>query len=177
MLTRISPILAWLPLCLALSSPPCCADLPPLVSEAIVDATPDQVWDVWTTKQGIQSWMVPQADIDLRVGGKMRTHYDPKGTLGDAQGIEHTILAFDPKRMFAFKTVKCPETFPFKKAMEPVWNVVYMEAVDAQHTRVTVRCLGYGDDEESRKMRAFFAKGNAYTLELLKKLFAKRAGL
>ena len=30
----------------------------PIVTEAIVNATADEVWSVFTTKNGIESWMV-----------------------------------------------------------------------------------------------------------------------
>jgi len=34
--------------------------------------------------------------------------------------------------------------------------------------------LGFGSDDESRKMRAFFEKGNAYNLDELKKYVEKK---
>ena len=44
-------------------------------------------------------------------------------------------------------------------------------------TKVTARVrtvgLGYGNDEESKKMRAFFDRGNAYTLQKLQEKFAQ----
>ena len=43
------------------------------------------------------------ADVDLKVGGKMLTHYDPKGRIGDPDTIENTILSFEPKRMLSIK--------------------------------------------------------------------------
>jgi hypothetical protein len=38
---------------------------------------------------------------------------------------------------------------------------------------VRVVGLGYGSDEESKKMRGFFAHGNAYTLKKMQQHFAK----
>ena len=35
--------------------------------------------------------------------------------------------------------------------------------------------LGYGSDEESKKMRGFFAQGNAYTLKKMQEHFNKKA--
>lgn len=166
----------YLACCLALCLPlPASTVEPPLVHEAVVDAPVVRVWEAFTVKQQIERWMVAQAEIDLRVGGRWLTHYDPKGKLGDAQGIEHVVLAYDPQRMLAFRTVKCPETFPFKRAMESVWSVVYFEPVEGGKTRVRLHGLGYGSDEESKRMRAFFEKGNAWTLHQLQKLFSTPA--
>ena len=143
----------------------------PLVSEAVVSAPADAVWNAWTTVDGIQAWMVAKTDIDLRVGGLWRTSYTPDADLAGDAAIHQRILAFDPGRMLAFQTVKTPKNFPFPEILQ-TWTVVYLEPVDAGRTRVTVRMLGYTDDEPSQKMRAFFEKGNQATLEALVKRFA-----
>ncbi len=43
--------------------------------------------------------------------------------------------------------------------------------VEMKSTALRVVGLGYGDDEESRKLRGFFDKGNAYTLKKLQEKF------
>ena len=143
----------------------------PIATEAIVNAPPDAVWTAWTTPNGMQSWMVARTDIDLRIGGLWRTTYTRDGDLGGDGAIHHRILAVDPGRMIAFQTVKTPKTFPFPSAILKTWTVVYFDQVEDGRTRVTVRMLGYEDDEESQKMRAFFVSGNRATLDALVKKF------
>ena len=60
-----------------------------LAHEGVVAAPVDKVWAAFTTREGQESWMVAHSDIELKVGGRMRTHYDPKGVLGDAKTIEN----------------------------------------------------------------------------------------
>jgi hypothetical protein len=55
-----------------------------------------------------------------------------------------------------------------------MWTVIYFEAVSPQTTRVRIVGLGFGDDEESLKMRAFFDRGNAFTLKKLQERFAPK---
>ena len=110
----------------------------------------------------------------LKVGGKMRTHYDKNGKIGDAKTIENEILSFDPKRMLSIKATGLPEGFPFPKAMESVWHVMYFEPIGPKRTRLTVIGLGYGNDDESKKLREFFRAGNDYTLKKLQKRFAMK---
>jgi uncharacterized protein YndB with AHSA1/START domain len=149
----------------------------PLVHEGIVAAPLDAVWTALTTKKGQESWMVAHSEIDLKIGGRMRTHYDRKGTIGDAKTIENMILSYDPKRMLSFKVSKSPEGFPFPSAVKNMWTVIYFEANSPKTTRVRIVCLGFGDDEESKKMRAFFDRGNAFTLKKLQERFAaKKSG-
>lgn len=145
-----------------------------LVHEGVVEAAVDDVWTAFTTKAGAESWMVAHAEIDLRVGGKMLTHYDPKGKIGDPNTIENTILSFDPKRMLSIKATKPPQNFPLAEAIKSMWTVVYFEEVGPKRTRVTVVGLGYGNDEESKKLRKHFEWGNAYTLKKLQERFAKQ---
>ena len=103
---------------IALSAPARAQDSPPVISEAIIDAPIQRVWAAFTTADGLKSWMVPHAQIDLRVGGKMLTNYNPAGAIGDPETIENTILSFEPLRMLSIKATKAPESFPFKKSIE-----------------------------------------------------------
>jgi uncharacterized protein YndB with AHSA1/START domain len=144
------------------------------VTEGIVDAPLDAVWDALATKKGQQAWNVAHAEIDLKIGGKMLTHYDAKGKIGDPNTIENIILAFEPKRMLTIKVGKPPEKFPFKEAIKDVWHVMYFDDAGAGRTRLRLVGLGYGSDEESKKLRAFFEKGNAYTLKKLQEHFARK---
>ena len=145
-----------------------------LVHEAIVDAPVDDVWAAFTTKAGQESWNVAHAEIDLQVGGKMLTHYDAKGAIGDPNTIENTILSFDAPRMISIRATKPPEKFPFKEALKKMWTVVYFERAGERQTKVTVVSQGFGDDEDSKTMRGHFDAGNAFTLKQLQKRFAPK---
>ena len=140
---------------------------PEVSSEAVIDAPQAEVWTAFTTRAGVESWMVAKASIDLRLGGLMRTQYRKEGELGDDGTIENTFLSFDAPRMYSMRISKPPVKFPFANAWKKVWTVVYFDPVETGRTRVTIRMLGYGDDKESQDMREFFAFGNQYTLDML----------
>jgi uncharacterized protein YndB with AHSA1/START domain len=176
-LNKENPMIRWLALAGVLSlAAPAQEDESRLVHEDVVDAAPAAVWAAFTTKEGIESWMVPHAEIELKIGGVMKTNYEPKGKIGDPKTIENTILSFDPPRMISFKATKFPEGFPFPNAARSVWSVIYVDEADGGKTRVRVVGLGYGTDEESKKMRAFFKQGNAWTLSRLRKKFGAKDG-
>jgi uncharacterized protein YndB with AHSA1/START domain len=145
-----------------------------LVTEGIIKAPVDAVWAAFTTKEGQESWNVAHAEIELKVGGKMRTHYDQSGRIGDPNTIENTILCFEPKRMLAIQVANAPEKFPYKNAIKNTWTVLYFEDVGQSRTRLTLVGLGYGNDDESRKLRNFFDKGNSYTVKKLQEKFADK---
>jgi uncharacterized protein YndB with AHSA1/START domain len=145
------------------------ADSGPLEAEAVIDAPPARVWRAFTVPAEMEKWMVSHAEMDLRVGGLMRTHYSKDGVLGDPNTIENRILSLDPQRMLSIKVEKHPVNFPFKTAVKDMWTVVYFDPAGEGKTKVTVRGLGFNESEESQKMRAFFKAGNTYTLDELKK--------
>jgi uncharacterized protein YndB with AHSA1/START domain len=146
------------------------------VTEGVVEAPVGVVWAALATKEGLESWNVAHAEVDLKLGGKMRTRYDPKGKLGDQRTIVNTILSFEPRRMLSIKATGLPEGFPYPRAIQSVWTTIYFEEAGAGRTRIRLVGQGYGSDEESKKLRAFFARGNAYTLQKLQKHFASRKG-
>ncbi len=116
------------------------------------------------------------AEIELKIGGKMRTHYDPKGQIGDPNTIENRILSFEPKRMLSIQVTNAPAKFPYKDAIKTMWTVIHFADAGPGRTRLRIVGLGFGDDEESRKLREFFDKGNAYTLKKLQEKFASKGG-
>ena len=144
-----------------------------VVHEAIVNAPVDDVWKAWTTREGMESWMVGKTDFELTVGAIWHTSYDKQSTLDDDRTIHQQVLAYDPGRMLAIRTVKPPKGFPFPNEIGKAWTVVYLEPIGSAQTKVTARMLGFSANEESQKMRAFFERGNRATLDSLVKRFAK----
>ena len=160
-------ILNWLVATLLLALP---ASLEPVVTEGVVNAPVERVWKAFTEKSVIEQWMVAKTDIQLKVGGTWRTSYSKDSSLDDDMAIHHTILAFDPGRMLAFRTVKYPKNFPYPE-ITSTWTVVYFEAVDGNRTRVTTRMMGFEDNDQGRAMRAFFERGNKTEFDSLVKYF------
>ncbi len=144
-----------------------------IVSEAVIRAPVASVWNAWTTSSGLQSWLAPHADIDLRIDGLMRSNYDPKGALDDSGTIENRILAYEPEKMMSIRVSKAPEQFPFKSKIGEMWTVLYFEPTSDGYTALRVVGMGFGADEESQKMKEFFKQGNAFTLIQLQKRFEK----
>src|SRR5574339_114469 len=110
------------------------ASFDPVVTDGVVNAPIDAVWRACTEKAVIEQWMVSKTDLDLKVGGLWRTNYSKDADLNGETAIHQTILAFDPGRMLAFRTIKFPANFPFP-AITRTWTVVYFEAAGPGKTR------------------------------------------
>lgn len=149
-------------------------DTSPLVIEGIVNTTPAELWKVFSTAEGFKAFGVAQCELDLRVGGQIRSHYNPKGVLGDEGTIHNTILAYEPERMMAFRISKPPKDFPFPEAAwSTTWSVATLTDLGDGRTHLRLTGLGYTAEAESQKMRAFFKTGNAYSMKRLQSVFDK----
>jgi uncharacterized protein YndB with AHSA1/START domain len=75
--------------------------------ERVFRASPQAVFDAWTTAETLRAWwpagrgwQTPVAEVDVRVGGRLRlVMRDPDG---NEFGGEGTYLALDPPRRLAF---------------------------------------------------------------------------
>ncbi|MCA9061214.1 MAG: SRPBCC domain-containing protein [Planctomycetaceae bacterium] len=146
-----------------------------LVDEFEIEAGIDDVWNAFTTTEGLRSWVAPLVDVDFRVGGKWRANYNKDGQLGDDTTIENTILSYDPLHMISLKATRFPSGFEFADAAKDTWSVFYFTRVTEKTTKITIVGLGYNDTEQSRKMRAFFKPANQYSMDRLRAALEKPA--
>jgi len=151
------------------------ADDVSFVNEGVVDAPVEEVWKIFATSEGYRVLGPALAEVDLRVGGTIRSRYRGDGTLGDAETIENTILAYEPPTMMALRIAKTPQSFPFKNAWKTTWTVLTFTPIDGGKTSVRAASLGFGTDEESVAMRRFFEAGNQSVIENVQRHFAARS--
>ena len=141
-----------------------------VVSEAIINAPVSEVWRLFTTTAGLESWMAPHADIDLKVGGLMRVNDEASGQLGDDNTIVRQILSFDPERMMSIKAYRSATDTGY--LTEGMWWVIYFQPLEpGGMTNVRIVTLGYPDDEKLPKAREFYRKDSAEMLEQLQVKF------
>jgi uncharacterized protein YndB with AHSA1/START domain len=148
------------------------ADEVSFVNEGVVDAPVEEVWKILATSEGYKVLGPALAEVDLRVGGTIRSRYGADGTLGDAETIENTILAYEPPTMMAVRIAKTPASFPFENAWKSMWTVMTLVPVDGGKTLLRAASLGLGTDEESVAMRRFFEAGNQAVITNVQRHFA-----
>jgi len=159
-------VLGWL----ALSTRPAAA-AEPQVTEGFINASPAEVWRIFTTAEGYKLTGAALAEVDLKIGGLIRAHYNPKGQLGAAETIVNEILAYEPERMLSIRIKQPPVGFPYKDAVAGTWTVIYMNPAGDNMTQVRIIGLGYTDAPQSQAMRKYFAEGNRWTLDHIGKRY------
>lgn len=137
--------------------------------EVVVDATLDQAWAAWTTREGIVSFFAPDAVIEPRVGGAFHIHMDPGAAPGMKGADDMRFMALQPKKMLSFDW-NAPPHLPEARAQRS-FVVVRFAAVDAKTTRVTLHHTGWGDGGQWDQAYAYFDKAWGGVLANLKKRF------
>ncbi len=100
-----------------------------------VRATPAEVWDAWTKKEGIRSFFAPDADIALVVGGKYEIFFNHMMPYGDKGSEGCTVLDFTPNTMLSF-TWNAPPSIPVLRTNREFTKVVINLVPDNDKTKV-----------------------------------------
>lgn len=141
--------------------------------EGVVDAPVAEVWEAFTTTEGVMSWMVPKAVVDFGVGGTLEASYSFDAEFPSPDNIKHEFLAYLPNEMIAMRVIQCPPGTPHKEILEELWAVITFEPVADDRTRVAIAGVGYGEGEGYDAVYRFFDQGNAWTFTQLQKLFTE----
>lgn len=140
-----------------------------ITKDVVIEATIDQAWDAWTTREGIRSFFAPDARIEPRVGGAFQIHIDPTAPDGQKGADDMRFMALQPKKMISFDW-NAPPSLP-EVRQQRTFVVVRFERVDDRQTRVRLHHTGWGDDGEWDKAYAYFDRAWGNVLASLKKRF------
>ena len=137
--------------------------------EIVVAATPEQVWNAWTTREGITSFFAPDARIEARVGGAFAIYINPMAEPGQKGADDMRFMALQPPRMLSFDW-NAPPHLPQVREQR-TFVVVRIQPVSEKETRVTLHHTGWGDGGEWDKAYAYFDRAWGNVLGSLKKRF------
>lgn len=137
--------------------------------EIVVAATPEQVWNAWTTREGITSFFAPDARIEARVGGAFEIYINPLAEPGLRGADGMRFMALQPPRMLSFDW-NAPPNLPQAREQR-TFVVVRIQPVSDKETRVTLHHTGWGDGGEWDKAYGYFDRAWGNVLGNLKKRF------
>ncbi len=140
--------------------------------EVELDTGVSEAWAAFTTEEGMRAWIAPQVQVDFRIGGLIRSNYDPEAATDDPSWIETRVLAYEPERVLCWKTAKSPAGFAHAAVVEQAWSVIRFEPIGPERTRVVLTSCGWGEGPQWDAALEFFNRGNAYLLEKLEAHFA-----
>src|SRR5688572_27009820 len=77
--------------------------------EVHIPATRQQLWEAWTTTEGVESFFAPKAKIELSVGGAYECYFDLSKPPGEQGSEGCKVLAFWPMDYVTFSWNAPPE--------------------------------------------------------------------
>lgn len=137
--------------------------------EVVVAAPVGEVWKAWTTREGIVSFMAPDAEIEARPGGAFHVHFDPLAAPGMKGADDMRYMALQPPTLLSFDW-NAPPHLPQVRAQR-TFVIVRLQEVDGKSTRVTLHHAGWGDGGEWDQAHAYFDRAWGGVLANLKKRF------
>ncbi len=145
-----------------------------LVHEVIIPASLEDVWEAYTTKEGLETWAVPQCEIDFRSGGMMKVRYELEGQIGDENTVVNFIVNFVTWKMITLQS-PLSKRFPeeVRKASPNMYTIVEFQTIDESHTMLTAYETGFKTGDVWDKTIQFFREGNEEAYRMLIDRFVK----
>ena len=141
-----------------------------LLQDVLIEAPVAEVWKAYTTGDGFAAWAAPVAEVDLRNGGTIRTHYTSGAAIGDPGTNTLHIVNYVPERVLTLRAELAPN-WPevMKHDAENLMNVIVFVPEGERRTRILSYGCGYGTAEAYEKLLTFFIKANEGLFVKLKK--------
>ncbi|WMI65082.1 SRPBCC domain-containing protein [Aestuariibaculum sp. YM273] len=136
-----------------------------LIQELTIKAPIDSVWNAYTTKKGWESWAVPLAEVELKVGGYIKTNYNEQGQIGDSTTIVTHIINYVPKRLLTLQA-EITDNFPefMRSDAKDFFNVIYFDELENGDTSIKSFGIGYKNNPKYLSLMNYFISANEKTL-------------
>jgi uncharacterized protein YndB with AHSA1/START domain len=124
--------------------------------EVIVQGSLDEVWEAWTTEEGVRSFFAPACQVRLQVNGPYEILFNPEAEPGQRGAEGMRVMAFQPLKMLAFTWNAPPHLSQVRGQLTHVQ--VWLDRIDAGQTRVTLLHRGWGQGGEWDRAYDYFAR-------------------
>ncbi len=142
-----------------------------LDKNAVIAAPVDQVWQAWTTEEGVRGFFAPRAKIDLRVDGVYEMLFDSSQPAGQQGSEGCRILALEEPHKLVFSW-NFPPSLPTIRGQHTEVSVLLEPVADGQ-TQVALCQTGWQEGGEWEQGYAYFDRAWSVVLERLAARFAQ----
>lgn len=144
-----------------------------VIVETVVEASPAEVFGLWTTEDGTRSFFAPDGHVEARPGGRYEMIFnpsaDPEGARAGTKGAR--VLRFEPDRRLDFEwSVGVPTvSWDLKGTDFVTWVEVTLEPVPGRPdaTRVRLAHEGFRSGGSWNAAYAYFEKSWRVVLDRL----------
>lgn len=140
---------------------------------AVVKAPLSDVWNAWTTTEGVKSFFAEDALVEAEPGGRFEIYFSKDAPPGSRGSEGCKVLSVDPMRSFAFEW-NAPPSLPTVRRLRTNVQLLFDEVGSGQ-VRVRLVSLGWGSGEEWVRAHQYFDKAWSFVLANLEKRLAAAA--
>jgi uncharacterized protein YndB with AHSA1/START domain len=141
--------------------------------EVIVKAPQEEVWNAWSTTDGIKTFFAPGGDVRAEVGGPYEIWFMPDAPAGDRGADFMKVLAVEAPRMIAF-TWNAPPSIPEIRKNGPWTRVtITLTPMGEAETKVTLVHDRILTGAEWDRYQDYFMKAWDWVLGNLQKRFVE----
>lgn len=125
-----------------------------ITDDLVIKAPVSEVYNAWTTREGIRSFFAPDANINLKVMGKYEMIFLPDNPEGLRGGEGNVILSFQKDKMLSFTWNAPPELKIVRNERTHV--MLRFIPINRNETRLLFFHDGWGEGEEWEKSYNYF---------------------
>jgi uncharacterized protein YndB with AHSA1/START domain len=164
MICGLAAVFALVParFAVAQTDPPAAVKPQQLVIEVEIPASVAEVWQAFSTSDGLSTWLTPNAVVDLRPGGEWIAHF-PGGSTGGG-----TIVSFVPEKEMVLSAL-APDQFPHVRAERT--KAMFQFEPRGNSTVVRLTQTGWKSGEEWTRAYEYLMAGNAQLMAALHRRF------
>lgn len=145
--------------------------------EVVVSASIEDVWNAWTTVEGLKRFGPADASIDFRVGGKYEWYFSMDAPVGQRGAEGCTILSYVPHKALSFTWNAPPKIAKLREAGARTPVTVTFDELGVRSVRVRLAQIVSGESEDWDQYHAYFTRAWASVLGSLKESFADKSAV
>jgi uncharacterized protein YndB with AHSA1/START domain/uncharacterized protein YciI len=141
-----------------------------IIKDVTIPAPVADLWNAWTTVEGLRSFFSPHSRVELRPGGPIEILFVTERPYGLQGSEDCRILSYIPEKMLSFEWNAPPDFGPLRDIRTLV--VIFFESASPDETRLIFHQTGWGKSDDWDKVYDYFDRAWGYVLENLRRRFA-----
>lgn len=124
----------------------------------MVNAPVTKVWEAWTTKKGLEAFLAPECEIDLRVNGSLDVYFYPEAPPGQRGAEDLHIMTVIPNKMLSFSWNNPPDIPEIRNQQTHVIMKFFSAGNNNRQTKLVLIHDGWGDGELWDQAYSYFVR-------------------
>ncbi len=114
--------------------------------EIVLNAPVEEVYNAWTTPEGIKSFFAPGCDLEMKLYGNYHIYFDPNGKPGERGAEDEILISHQKNKMLSF-TWGFPPTLMELRQNQKTIVTLRFEELEGGKTKLHFSQSGWGEGE------------------------------